>query len=189
VCIGVEVLTIEDDRAHLDSDAVPAADFSDFYRREWPAIVALAYVLTGSVSTAEDLAQDVFIKVHRNWPKISTYDRPDAWARRVAINLAVSRARRWSREARGLLRLRSSTSEAAEVRPLSPESNEFWRCVRALSPRQAQIVALHYVDDRTTREIAEMLACSESTIRVHLHNAHKTLSALLGARRANEETP
>jgi Sigma-70 region 2 len=66
-----------------------APSFESFYQREFPAIRAVAWTLTGNVSTAEDVAQDAFLRAHRDWDRISGYDEPGAWVRRVAINLAT----------------------------------------------------------------------------------------------------
>ena len=59
---------------------------------------------------AEDIAQDAFVQLLRNWDKISRYERPDAWVRRVAIRLAM----------RSLRRERLWSLVKAEVRQPSP---------------------------------------------------------------------
>jgi RNA polymerase sigma factor (sigma-70 family) len=61
----------------------------------------------------------------------------------------------------------------------SEANEEVWRAVRSLPKRQAQCVALRYLDDRTTAEIAEVLGCAEATVRVHLHRAHAALAERL----------
>ena len=48
--------------------------------------------------------------------------------------------------------------------------------VRALPKRQAQVVALLYVEELSSVEVAEVLGCSEATVRVHLHRAKKRLA-------------
>jgi RNA polymerase sigma-70 factor (ECF subfamily) len=52
---------------------------------------------------------------------------------------------------------------------MEPLDAAFWRTVRSLPPRQAQWVILFYLEDRSAEEIAEMLHCSASTVRLHLH--------------------
>ena len=73
--------------------------FEQFYERELRSVIGLAYALSGSRSAAEDLAQDAFVAAHRNWEKISQYDKPEAWVRRVVANLSVSRFRKGISEA------------------------------------------------------------------------------------------
>jgi DNA-directed RNA polymerase specialized sigma24 family protein len=121
--------------------------FEDFYMREFFAVVGLAYALSGSRWAAEDLAQEAFIAAHRDWERISRYDRPGAWVRRVVANLSVSAFRRRVAEAKALARI--AFGEAAEVPDLAAGDPEFWAAIRALPRRQAQVVALHYLEDRS----------------------------------------
>ena len=88
------------------SDLVVAArSFEDFYLKDYQAVVGLAYALSGNRWLAEDLAQEAFLAAHRNWPRISAYDQPGAWVRRVVANLSVSAFRRRMVEAKTLVRL------------------------------------------------------------------------------------
>jgi RNA polymerase sigma-70 factor (ECF subfamily) len=52
--------------------------------------------------------------------------------------------------------------------------------VRRLPKRQAQAVALHYLEDRSVEDIAAILECSTGTVKQHLHRARRRLAALLG---------
>ena len=61
--------------------AVPT--FETFYRAEYRKVVGLAYVLSGSLLAAEDLAQAGFLAAHKRWDSISRYNEPGAWVRRV----------------------------------------------------------------------------------------------------------
>src|SRR5918997_6471179 len=79
--------------------------FEDFYEREYPPVVGLAYALSGSRWGAEDLAQEAFLAAHRDWDRISTYEQSGAWVRRVVANLSVSAFRRRIAEAKALARL------------------------------------------------------------------------------------
>jgi RNA polymerase sigma factor (sigma-70 family) len=148
------------------------------YLREFPRVFALAYALSGSRWAAEDLAQDAFMVAHRQWGRIGGYDDPGAWVRRVAANLAVSAVRRRLAEARALVRLsgRRELSYAA----LPGEDGDFWRAVRRLPRRQAQVVALVALQDMSTAEVASTLGCSQRTVQVHMQKARATLAMRLG---------
>lgn len=67
---------------------------------------------------------------------------------------------------------------------------ELWAAVRRLSDRQAQVVALHYLEDRSVASIAETLRCAEGTVKVHLHRGRLSLARTLGllADEGEEET-
>ncbi len=152
--------------------------FEAFYEREYRAVVGLAYALSGSRFAAEDIAQDAFVAAHRVWGRVGMYDSPGAWVRRVVSNLSVSQFRKRTREARALARIALRRSDA--LPPLPEPDDDFWKHVRALPRRQAQAIALFYLEDRSVADIAEILDCAENTVKVHLHKGRKTLAAKLG---------
>jgi RNA polymerase sigma-70 factor (ECF subfamily) len=141
-------------------DTLP--DFDDFYTRHYRPIVGLAFALTGSASSAEDLAQEAFATAFRRWEEISRFDDPATWVRRVVSNQCVSWFRRRLVEARALARLRGQRAWTAE---LAPGDERIWQAVRALPRRQAQVVALYYVADRSLDDVAAVLGCSVETVR------------------------
>ena len=155
-----------------------AERFEDLYLREFASVFALAYALSGSRWAAEDIAQDAFVVAHRQWDRVGGYDDPGAWVRRVAANLAVSAVRRRLAEARALVRLagRREVSYGA----LPGEDGDFWRAVRRLPRRQAQVVALIALEDLSTAQVASTLGCSQRTVQVHLQKARATLAVRLG---------
>jgi RNA polymerase sigma factor (sigma-70 family) len=165
----------------LALDAIPASPaFEVFYRREYPAVVALAYALCGRRDLAEDVAQEALLITHRRWSEVRDYEQPGAFVRRVAVNMSYSQRRRLAAEGRAVARLavRARTSEVTD----EPPDAEFWGAVRSLPARQAQTLALHYLEDRPAEEIGAILGCSPATVRVHLHRGRHALAVHLVAR-------
>ena len=160
----------------IDATASTARSFEEVYRQELAGVLALAYVLSGSRWAAEELSQEAFLAAHRSWDRIGGYDDPGAWVRRVCANRAVSVVRRRVSEARALTRL-----GARRVLPeeLPPDSAAFWWAVRRLPSRQAQVVALHYLEDRSLADVAAVLGLAEGTVKAHLHRARRTLADAL----------
>ena len=147
--------------------------FEEFYAREFPAVVGLAFALSGSRTGSEDLAQEAFLAAHRDWDRIGGFERPDLWVRRVVANKSMSMFRRRYAEARALARL---AGRAATAMPeLSADDAEFWAAVRSLPRRQAQVVALRYFEDRPVAEIAEILGTATGTVKKHLHDGRRAL--------------
>jgi RNA polymerase sigma-70 factor (ECF subfamily) len=103
--------------------------------------------------------------------------------RRVVANLSVSAFRRRVAEAKALARI--AFGQAAEVPDLASDDPEFWAAIRALPRRQAQVVALHYLEDRSIAEVAEILDVTHGTVKRHLHDGR----AALARRLAREEEP
>jgi len=154
--------------------------FEDLYLREFTSVFALAYAMSGSRWAAEDIAQDAFLVAHRQWGRVGGYDDPGAWVRRVAANLAVSGVRRRLAEARALVRLAGRTREEEPYAALPEGDGDFWRAVRRLPRRQAQVVALVALGDLSTAEVAATLGCSQRMVQTHLQKARATLAERLG---------
>jgi RNA polymerase sigma-70 factor (ECF subfamily) len=154
----------------------PDGSFEHFYRSEYAAVVRLAFTLTGRRDLAEELAQDGFLAAHRNWARVSGYDDPPAWVRRVVANRSTSSGRRHLTGLRLVARL--SRERPAEPE-LSEPTHELWSLVRALPKRQAQVLALTFLEDRSVADVAAVLGCGEETIRTHLRRGRQTLAAQL----------
>jgi RNA polymerase sigma factor (sigma-70 family) len=150
----------------------PAAfTFDVFYGRYHNRLVALAVALCGSTTVAEDLVQDAFVAAYGQWEQIQ---HPDAWIRAVVANRAASLFRRRALEARKLL-LGVAPDPSAEPE-LYRQVDELWTEVRKLPKRQAQAVALRYVDGASLAEIAGILGVSENTVKTHLQRAKRALA-------------
>jgi len=167
---------LNDSRQPPHDEMGDGRDFEAFYAREFRSVVGLAYALSGSRSRAEDLAQEAFVAVLRKWDEVARFDDPGAWVRRVTANRSVSWYRRVAAESRALLRLGNSDGGSPQ---LDIEAESLWAEVRRLAPRQAQVIALHYVDQRTVPEIGRILQCSENTVKTHLQRARNTLARRL----------
>lgn len=152
--------------------------FDGFYAREYRLLVAFAHALTGSRAHAEDVAQEAMLAAYRRWDEVGRMDAPHAWVRRVCANMAVSFVRRRVVEARGLLRLRRRRSEVAT---LDDDDATFWAEVRRLPKRQAQCIVLCYVYGCSLAEIAQVLGCTDGTVKTHLSRARSKLATRLGA--------
>jgi RNA polymerase sigma-70 factor (sigma-E family) len=158
--------------------------FEDFYGREYLAVVGLAYALSGSRWGAEDLAQEAFMAAHRDWARIGLYDKPGAWVRRVVANLSVSSFRRRAAEAKALARV--PFGHETSLPDLTEGDPEFWAAIRALPRRQAQVVALFYLEDRSVAEVAEILDVTLGTVKRHLHNGRQALARRLRSEEEDE---
>lgn len=173
-----------DEARHADR-VEPRPTFAAVFVEEYPKMVALAAAVSGSRFHAEDIAQEAMSRLDRRWAQVQTYDRPGAWLRRVTINLALSQRRRLLAETKARLRL---DVPEPTLPPADPADDAVWAVVRTLPPKQRAVVALHVLEDRSLEEIAEILAMSPSTARVHLHRARQTLRDRLAPNR-REETP
>lgn len=156
-----------------------AEAYAWFFRAEYPAVVrSLSHLLRRE--DAEDVAQEAFAKLHQNWAKISRYEQPDAWVRRVALNRALSLARREGRR-RGKEGLASRGVQPVPG-PELPDTRVA-AALRLLSPREHALVVLFYYEDRPIAEAASLLGMTPGAGKVALHRARHKLAEQL-----NEET-
>ena len=169
----------------VQGSAVPPS-FEDLYQVDWRPVVALGWSLTGDRAVAEELAQDAFLAAYRRWDHVGGLERPGAWVRRAVANRAVDHHRRARVASTGADRLRSVEQVRRQVSSGDPADDPsstddvFWAAVRALPERQAQCVALHYLEDRAVDDIAAVLDCRPATVRVHLHRGRQALARSLG---------
>jgi RNA polymerase sigma factor (sigma-70 family) len=148
-------------------------EYAWFFSGEYPALVRTLFFIVHNTDRAEDIAQEAFMQLLVHWRKVSKYERPDAWVRRVAIRLAMRSVRR--EQMRSLVERRSRPVELPQ-----PMDIDLANAIEQLPPRQRSAVVLFYFEDRPMQEVADILGCSVSTGWVHLHKARKRLAALLG---------
>jgi RNA polymerase sigma-70 factor (ECF subfamily) len=154
-------------------------DYTWFFRGEYNAVVRTAYLIVGDQETARDLAQEGFARLYRHWNKVSRYDRPEAWVRQVVVRLAIQHVRRKKPDPRDI-----APRESAP-RHLDPMTWDIQEAVASLPPMQRAAVLLFYFEDRPSSEVAQILDCSEATVRVHLHRARKRLAGHLEEKEAD----
>ncbi|HEX2294655.1 MAG TPA: sigma-70 family RNA polymerase sigma factor [Actinomycetota bacterium] len=144
----------------------------EFCRTQYPRLVGMLGLYCGDRAVAEELAQETLARVWRKWPKVHHLDRPDAWAQRVAVNLANSHFRRLLAERRA----RSRSGPVGEERPAPVEDVvTVRRAVAALPRRQRAAVVLHYFLDLPLAEVAERMETSVPAVKALLHRAVRRL--------------
>lgn len=147
-----------------------AGGFDDFYAANFTSVVVQLRAATGDLAEAQDLAQEAFSRAWGRWEKLTAYEDPVAWVRRVAWNLAVNRWRR-TRTAWSFL----SRQRPEHVDGPGPDRVALHDALRRLPPQQRRAVALFYLADLTTAQIAQESGVPESTVRSWLHRARAAL--------------
>jgi RNA polymerase sigma-70 factor (ECF subfamily) len=150
--------------------------FIALYEREYAIAAHAAYTIVGSTSRAQDLAQDAMAAAYARWDHVQQLDRPGAWVRRVAINLAIKDRHKAGRQTLGV-----EEAEAPPAREVDHDARAVLAdAIRRLPDQQRVAVVLHYFHDLPLVEVAESLGCAENTVKVHLHRARRTLATLVG---------
>ena len=133
------------------------------YQLHYPALVRLAALLVPDLATAEDIVQDAFAAVHGRW-----HVQPDADAALAYL--------RWS----VVHRSRSVPALGEPVAGTGEPGSAVMSALRALSPRQREVVVLRYFADLPEAEIAAATGMSMAAVQDHAAQAMSSLQAGLG---------
>lgn len=135
----------------------------DFVAQVSPRLLRSAYLLTGELSSAEDLVQGALLRAWRHWGRIQVADQPEAYVRRILVNEFLgNRRRRWAGELPG------EVPEHAELDPgyVGVENREQLRAALDDLPRgQRTVVVLRYFDDLTEQQTADALGLTVGTVK------------------------
>jgi RNA polymerase sigma-70 factor (sigma-E family) len=154
-------------------------EFGDFMRGRWPAMVRLAYGLTGDLGHAEDVAQAAFARAYASWSRVARTGDPDAYVRRIVINENNTRFRR-RRVAESLVDAvpEPSGPRSADTADALGDSAALLKALRKLGPRQRAVIVLRFWMDMSEAETAAALDCSVGTVK---SQASRALAALRGS--------
>ncbi len=153
-------------------------EFREFMQARWPAMVRLAYGLTGDQGHAEDVAQAAFGRAYASWPRVRRSGDPDAYVRQIVINENRNRFRK----RRVTERLTASPPETAlidvawtDATREYDERSALIAALQRLGPRQRAVIVLRYWMDMSEHETAAALNCSVGTVKSQTSRALATL--------------
>lgn len=159
----------------------------ELVRRHLPRMVGLSRRMLGDAAEAEDVAQEVFLRVWKHAPAWKPGQAKfETWMHRVAMNLCLDRLRRAGRNA-GEVPPETIDRQASATRSLDDrQRRERVRDALQLLPeRQRAALVLCYYQDRTNIEAAEILGVSVDALESLLSRARRTLKSALAADRAD----
>ncbi|CAN5745751.1 SigE family RNA polymerase sigma factor [soil metagenome] len=141
--------------------------FVALYQDRYGPMVRLAYLLTSDLAASEELVQDAFVKVHRQWDR--GIDHPKAYLRTAVVNTCYSWGRRKVHE-------RDHHRRRLEAVP-DPElvSDEMGDILATLPDRQRAAIVLRFYEDLAEDEIATAIGCRPATVRTLIHRGLKAL--------------
>ena len=155
----------------------------ELYREHGAWLLGLLEVFVGDRATAEDLAQEAFLRTYRAWGRIGDHDRAVGYLRATALNLARSGFRR------RLVALKHRTGPARdaagadEAVVLRDEQREVIDALRGLPDRQRECLVLRFYGELSEAEIADSLGISTNTVKTHTRRGLAALEVTLGGDR------
>ncbi len=154
--------------------------FREIVMKHRNALLAYGYRLTGSVDAAKDLVQEAFFRLYRNISSIDCERPLKNWLYKVVTNLAIDSWRKRQREV-------PITREIMDIEIIFEPENEDVRrldeCMRRLPLRQRTALTLYYGEGYSIKEIAEIMSCSEGTVKAHLFKGRENLRKCMGGTR------
>ncbi|MCX4691838.1 SigE family RNA polymerase sigma factor [Streptomyces sp. NBC_01408] len=150
-------------------------DFEAFARATQRRLYRTAYLLCGNADSARDLTQTTLAKLFQHWRRVSAADHPEAYARTVLTRTFLAERRR---------RLRDLLAHTHADPPPVPGHAELrvtlLAALAALPPRARAMVVLRYWEDLSTETVAQLLRCSEGTVKSQCSRALAKLRTQLG---------
>ncbi len=163
-----------------DAEASPAPpSFGESVAQHQSLVFSLAYHMLRNAALAEEIAQDVFLRLHRDFARIETGAHLVHWLRRTTMHRCLDTLRRSA--GRRDVPLEDVDLPAPADNEGDPiRSRRLRRCVAELSSPARAVVVLRYQEDLEPREIAEILDVPVNTVKSRLQRALVELRGRLG---------
>jgi RNA polymerase sigma-70 factor (ECF subfamily) len=165
----------------------PPEALEALFREHHGAVYRAAYRITGDAMDAEDVLQTVFTRLLRREEQPDLSESAGSYLHRAAVNAALDLMRRRKRSRR--VDLEEVGENLVDRSDPGPErfrgsrelKSRLRRALSSLSPRQAEIFTLRYLEGMGNLEIARLLGASQTSIAVLLHRARHRLQKELGS--------
>ena len=148
-----------------------ADDFDVFYAATSRRLVRQIFAMTGDLSEAEDAVQEAYIRAWRRWPRIRTYEDPEAWLRMVAYRIAVNS---WQKARNRLTAHRAGRHD--ELPGLSPDLVALVSALRKIPEAQRRAIVLHHLAGLSVEEIAREMGAPAGTVKARLARGRRALA-------------
>lgn len=160
------------------------AVFSSFFRERQDRLLGIAYRILRDREAALDALQDVALVLYQHWEEMDQEKNPDGWLYRVTVHACYG----WLRK-RSACVVESSSSEHTETSSLPPAQEEYLRtqqfqvflgkALERLSEQERIAFVLRDIEQRSGKEIAEIMACQGTTVRGYYFSARKKLASYI----------
>ncbi|MFE9565124.1 SigE family RNA polymerase sigma factor [Streptomyces sp. NPDC006487] len=155
------------------------AQFQSFVAARWNHLVRTAYLLTGDPHDAEDVTQAALAKAYRSWRRVARMDSPEAYVRRMLVTCNSDRFRK-RRVAERLTASVPDTSVGDQAAAWADERGALMEALAQLPARQRAVVVMRYWEDLSEAETADVLGCSQGTVKSQASKALAKLRAWPG---------
>jgi RNA polymerase sigma-70 factor (sigma-E family) len=162
-----------------DGDTRAGDAVTALYQEHALALTRVAYVMLGDKASAEDVVQDAFCGLYRNWGRLSDPAKALAYLRTSVLNGCRSTGKRRTFRARRAVHEPAAASAEAVVLA-GEERRSVLPAIRRLPDRQREVLILRFYLHEPEAEIARVMGISPSTVRSCAHRALEALARILG---------
>jgi RNA polymerase sigma-70 factor (sigma-E family) len=150
--------------------------FAEYYATRAEVMRGTAYLLCGDWHRAEDLVQAAFTKLYVAWDRVNRHEMLDAYVRRIIVHGYVDQRRRgwWRRE-----RVTETLPEQAGPIVGTDDRLVLFQALARLPRRQRAVLVLRYWEDLPITDVADVLDCSQGTVKSQAARGLQTLRDLL----------
>jgi RNA polymerase sigma-70 factor (ECF subfamily) len=160
-----------------------ATAFEELVERYQNRVFRMATSILANEADGRDISQEAFLRLYESAHRFDGRSRFSTWFYRILVNLCIDHQRR-NRWWKKFVPLMPSDNDSDDKPPIDPPSDEpgpeslvsgaqsaqrLHKALKQLSPSQRAAVMMQIQDDLSSREIAEVLKCTDTTARVHLH--------------------
>lgn len=184
-----------------ESGMKPPDDFRTFMRNYQDMVFSTSVRLLADAATAEDIAQEVFLRAHTHWEELRSSPTAGGWLRTVATNLSLNHLRRYRSRWRFFSELRAPADDSDGPEVQFPAEETLFSAL-GQSERHARLQAelerlpahqrvplvLHHFEDLPYDEIARRLDVSLSKVKTDIHRGRTALAQALVRGQAGRET-
>lgn len=138
-------------------------------------ILRLSYTYLKNIADAEDVVQDVFLKIVEKMPEVDDEAYEKAWIIRVTINICKNKLKMfWNKNV-------DLVDEMKEIASFDEDNDnsDVFKAVMSLSEKYRMVIHLYYYEGYSTPEIANLIDKNEVTVRSLLHRAREKLKSVL----------
>jgi len=154
----------------LESVEKAGCDFAELVREHQSMVFSLSYHFLHDRDKAEEVAQEVFLALHRHMADIKSPDHAVSWLRKVAVQRSIDETRR--RKRRPQVALELVAEPAAHSPSRDPLLEEVLRRLIATLPEMPRaVMIMRYQEDMDPTEIAEVLDMPLGTVKSHLQRS------------------
>ncbi len=168
--------------------------FAELVSRHKDLVYTIALRVVGDEDEADDVAQEAFVRAYRALGRFRGDSKFSSWVYRIAVNRGLTHLKRRKRRAVTIDFVAEPHIEApAAMADKSTDPEQFVldqefrlrvrEAVNALPPRYRAVVTLFYLEERSYKEVAEVLGIPMGTLKTHLHRARALLKNILADNR------